>query len=70
MVEENNANIHAENEFALRWSAQNGHLEVVKYLAEKGADIHAYNEFALRRSAENGHLHWRYSTLLLKKRSI
>ncbi len=27
--------------FALRWAADNGHLEVVKYLAEAGADVHA-----------------------------
>ena len=48
--------IHADNEFALRWSAINGHLDVVKYLVELGADIHADNEYALRKSAKNGQL--------------
>jgi hypothetical protein len=38
------------------WSAANGHLEIVKYLAEQGADIHADNNFALQWSAYYGHL--------------
>src|SRR3989344_2772907 len=50
------ADIHAENDCALRWSAYNGHLPVVQYLLEHGADIHAKNDLALRWSAENGHL--------------
>ena len=42
---------------ALIRSAQNGHLEVVKYLVEEHqADIHAQNEGGLRWSAQNGHL--------------
>ena len=32
------ADIHAENEYALRWSAKHGHLEIVKYLVELGAE--------------------------------
>ena len=50
------ADIHANNDYALRSSAAKGHLEVVKLLIEKGADIHAYNNYALRWSAINGHL--------------
>jgi len=38
------ANIHTQDDYALRWAAGNGHLDVVKYLVEKGANIHAYNE--------------------------
>ena len=53
---ENGANIHADDDFALRWSSENGHLEVVKYLVENGADIQAEDNIALRLSAENGHL--------------
>ena len=46
----------AENDCALRCSAEKGYLEVVKYLIEKGSDIHAENDYALRYSAMNGHL--------------
>ena len=47
--------IHA-NEEALRNSAYNGHLEVVKYLIENGVDIHARNDYALRLASYNGHI--------------
>ena len=50
------ANIHADDDYALRWAAKYGHLEVVKYLVSKGADIHADDDYALRWAAENGHL--------------
>ena len=53
---ENGADIHADYDYALRWSASNGHLDVVKYLIENGADIHALADYALRWSASNGHL--------------
>ena len=33
------ADIHAVNEYALRWSAGNGYLDVVKYLVSKGASV-------------------------------
>jgi ankyrin repeat protein len=33
------ANVSAKDDYALRWSALNGHLEVVKLLLEHGADI-------------------------------
>lgn len=52
---ENGADIHADNEYALRESASGGHLRVVEYLAQKGADIHADTDFAIRWSARNGH---------------
>jgi ankyrin repeat protein len=50
------ANIHANNDFALRWSAANGKLSVVTHLLDHGANIHANDDEALRRSANNGHL--------------
>jgi ankyrin repeat protein len=53
---EQGANIHAKDDFPLRWAAKNGHLEVVKFLVEQGANIHADNDFPLRWAAKNGHL--------------
>jgi len=53
---ERGADLHAENDCALRWAADCGHLEVVKYLLERGADLHAENDWALRWAARNGYL--------------
>ena len=53
---EHGANIHADEDLALRRASKNGHLEVVKYLVEQGADIHAFNDYALRDASLNGHL--------------
>jgi ankyrin repeat protein len=44
---EHGANIHAYNDEALRYSALNGHLEMIHYLVEHGANIHVYNDEAL-----------------------
>ena len=33
--------------YALRYSAKNGHLDIVKYLVENGANIHAQDDYAL-----------------------
>ena len=53
---EHGSNVHTDNEWALRWAAGEGHLEVVKYLIERGADIHAHNDYSLYWAVENGHL--------------
>ena len=45
-----------QNDESLRLSAENGHIDMVKYLVENGADIHAQNDESLRLSAKNGHL--------------
>ena len=50
------ANIHADNECALRWATEYDHLDVVKFLVEKGANIHAEDDSALRWAANHGHL--------------
>ena len=50
------ADIHADDESALRRAAYNGHLAVVKYLVSEGADIHAVNDYALQWAAYYGHL--------------
>ncbi len=41
---------------ALGHAAENGHLNVVRYLTEKGADIHANYEYAIRVASKNKHL--------------
>jgi ankyrin repeat protein len=53
---ESGAKIHADKDYALRWAAANGHLNVVRFLIESGANVHADNDWALRIAAENGHL--------------
>ncbi len=53
------ANIHAENDYALRIASQNGHIDIVKYLVElkpDGANIYAQNEYALRFAIKNDHI--------------
>jgi len=37
-------------------ASRNGHLPVIKFLAEKGVDIHVYNDIALTCACKNGHL--------------
>jgi hypothetical protein len=49
------ADVHAENDRALRWASSNGHTEVVKILLAAGADVHAENDRALRWASESGH---------------
>ena len=53
---EDGANIHAYGDYALGWSAGNGHLKIVKYLVEMGANIYAYGDYAFQFAANNGHL--------------
>ena len=50
------ADIHTDNDLALRWGSKNGYLEIVRYLTEKGADIHVFDDLALRWGSREGHL--------------
>jgi ankyrin repeat protein len=50
------ADIHDDNDNALRWACNNGHLEVVKLLLENGADVHADNDDSLRLASKRGYL--------------
>jgi len=50
------ADIHADNDWALRTASRFGHLEVARLLLDRGADIHAVDDYALRWAAEAGHL--------------
>ena len=54
LVEEG-ADIHANDDLALRWAAENGHLDVVKFLVKEGADIHVFDNIVLRWAAKNGY---------------
>ena len=47
-------NIHTNDDYPLRYSANNGYLDVVKYLISVGVNIHADDDCALQWSAENG----------------
>ena len=50
------ADVHANNDYALKSAAFFGYLEVVKLLVTHGANIHADGEMALRRASFHGHL--------------
>jgi len=50
------ANISVCDSLVLRWSAQNGHVELMKLLVEKGADLRSFNNLLLFLAAERGHL--------------
>ena len=53
---EDGADVHADNDHALRSASLNGHIEVVKILIEKGADVHANNDSSLHSASLNGHI--------------
>jgi ankyrin repeat protein len=36
---EQGGDIHAREDYPLRWASENGHLEVVEYLKEQGGKI-------------------------------
>ena len=50
------ANVHAYDDYALRYASRSGHLEIVKFLVENGANIHADDDYALRWASTKGHL--------------
>ena len=49
------ADVHADNDAALRFAAEYGHEAVVAQLLAAGANVHADNDAALRFAAEYGH---------------
>ena len=47
---------YANDDDALRWASENGHVEIVKLLLKRGANVHAENDYALRWASVNGHI--------------
>ena len=47
---------YAQEDYVLRWAAENGYLDIVKYLVKHGADIHANSDYALRLAIDSEHL--------------
>ena len=50
------ANIHANDDYALRSASYNGYLDIVRYLVSKGAIIHARNDYGLIWASLRGHI--------------
>jgi len=46
--------IHYDDDYALRWAADQGLTKTVKLLLDRGANIHAGNDDALRRATHRG----------------
>jgi hypothetical protein len=49
------ADIHWENDYALRRAAEFGFVATTKLLVESGADIHIINDYPLRLAVQNNH---------------
>ena len=49
------ADVHGNNDKALRWASHKGNIEVVKLLLEAGANVHTEDDEALRLASERGH---------------
>ena len=49
------ADVHAKDDYALRWASSRGHAAVVECLLKTGAHVHANYDIALRLASANGH---------------
>jgi hypothetical protein len=47
LLESGKADIHAQDDYAIRYACANGHQEIVELLMLNGANVHALDEFAL-----------------------
>jgi len=56
LIDQENADVGARGNYALRYASENGHLEVVRLLLDKGADVSADDNYALRWASRYGHL--------------
>ena len=48
--------VTADDNWAVRWAIENGHLDAVKFMVSKGADVTANDNQAIRWASANGHL--------------
>ena len=46
------ADVHDDNNCAIRWACANGYLDVAKYLVSQGANILADHNFVLKWAAD------------------
>jgi hypothetical protein len=53
---ESGADVHANDNHAIRWAYQNVHLDVVDLLIKSGADVHANYNHVIRWESRYGHL--------------
>ena len=49
------ADVHTDNDYALRGASIEGHTEMVKVLLTAGADVHAGDDYALQLASYSGH---------------
>jgi ankyrin repeat protein len=50
------ADVSADDNYAVKWASENGHLKVVKYLVSLGADITADNNYAALWACRENHV--------------
>jgi len=53
---ENGADVHVDDDYALRYAAEKGHASVVQFLVQHGANVHAGDDNALCVASYYGHL--------------
>ena len=49
------ADVHKDDDYAVRLASEYGRVEVVQLLIAAGADVRRYGDYALRSAVENGH---------------
>ena len=49
------ADIHFDDDSALRWASKHGYLKIVRLLLCHGANVHAVDEYTLQWAVENSH---------------
>jgi 3-polyprenyl-4-hydroxybenzoate decarboxylase len=55
-ITESDVDITTDDNYALKWVAKHGHLNIVKYLVSQGADISARDNTPVIWASSNGHL--------------
>lgn len=62
LVSQGGVDLHFQDDLALRYAVDRGHVDIVKYLVEHGANILAQNGYCLARSLQlaeaSKHMFW------------